>query len=382
MPSKKTFFFIFQAIVIGLAVALFIIIFIQPKTAQQPIEQKQNYSNAPISYADAVSTATPAVVNIYTKKVVVQRLPRLLEDPFIKRFFGDRLSIVPRKRLESSLGSGVIISKHGYILTNHHVISGASEIQVALLDGRIAQASVVGTDPDTDIAVLHINLSDLPSITISRAEQLRVGDVVLAIGNPFGIGQTVTQGIISATGRNRLGISIYENFIQTDAAINPGNSGGALINPYGELIGINTAIFSKSGGSQGIGFAIPMSVANKIMAQIIQYGQALRGWIGVELQTLTPELVSSFNVTSTTGAIVTGVFRNGPAHKAGLLPGDIITHIQGQVVSDPVNAILMITEINPTDELTLQVIRQNQKVELKMTTTVRPRHLNRPKGRE
>ncbi len=374
---KKQIFFIFQAIVIGLAVALFIILFIQPKTTQQSTALKPSYSNAPVSYADAVSIATPTVVNIYTKKVVVQRLPRLLEDPFIKRFFGDRLSIVPRKRLESSLGSGVIISKHGYILTNHHVVAGASEIQVALLDGRIAQASIVGTDPDTDIAVLHIKLDNLPSITISRAEQLRVGDVVLAIGNPFGIGQTVTQGIISATGRNRLGISIYENFIQTDAAINPGNSGGALINPYGELIGINTAIFSESGGSQGIGFAIPMSIANQVMAQIIQYGQALRSWIGVELQTLTPELASSFGLSGAEGVIVTGVFRNGPAHKAGLQPGDIITHIQDQAVTDPVNAILMITEVHPADKLTLQIIRQNQKMELEMTTTVRPKHLNR-----
>ncbi len=372
MPSKKQLFFIFQSIIIGLAVALLIIVFLQQKKAQQSHE----YNSTPASYADAVSIATPAVVNIYTRKVVVQRLPRLFEDPFIQRFFGDRLSIVPRKRLESSLGSGVIISKHGYILTNHHVIAGADEIQVALLDGRIAQAVIVGTDPDTDIAVLHIDLPDLPSIKISLAEQLRVGDVVLAIGNPFGIGQTVTQGIISATGRDRLGISIYENFIQTDAAINPGNSGGALINSHGELIGINTAIFSKSGGSQGIGFAIPMSIANQIMAQIIQYGQALRGWIGVELQTLTPELASSFNAPNITGAIVTGVFRNGPAHKVGLLPGDIITHIQGKPVSDSVNAILMITNINPTDKITLQIIRDGKKIELSTTTTVRPKHLN------
>ena len=380
MSFKKQIFFIFQAIVIGLAVALFIILFIQPKTTQQPqtTALKPSYSDAPVSYADAVSIATPAVVNIYTKKVIVQRLPRLLEDPFIKRFFGDRLSIVPRKRLESSLGSGVIISKHGYILTNHHVIAGASEIQVALLDGRIAQASIVGTDPDTDIAVLHIKLDGLPSITISRTEQLRVGDVVLAIGNPFGIGQTVTQGIISATGRNRLGISIYENFIQTDAAINPGNSGGALINPYGELIGINTAIFSKSGGSQGIGFAIPMSIANKVMAQIIQYGQALRGWIGIELQTLTPDLASSFNAPDTEGVIVTGVFRNGPAHKAGLRPSDIITHIQGQKVNDPVNAILMISEVHPTDKITLQVIRKNQTIKLEMKASMRPKRLRNP----
>ncbi len=377
MPSKKTIFFIFQAIIIGLAVALFIIGFIQYKAAKQSNTLKPNYSKAPVSYADAVSIATPAVVNIYTKKIVVQRLPRLLEDPFIKRFFGDRLSIVPRKRLESSLGSGVIISKHGYILTNHHVIAGASEIQVALLDGRIAQASIVGTDPDTDIAVLHIKLPDLPSITISRAEHLRVGDVVLAIGNPFGIGQTVTQGIISATGRNRLGISIYENFIQTDAAINPGNSGGALINPHGELIGINTAIFSKSGGSQGIGFAIPMSIANKVMAQIIQYGQALRGWIGIELRALTPELASSFNAPNTEGVIVTGIFRNGPAHKAGLRPSDIITHIQGRKVADPVNAILMISEVQPTGKLTLQVIRKNQKIKLEMMASIRPKRLNK-----
>ncbi|NOY62605.1 MAG: trypsin-like serine protease, partial [Gammaproteobacteria bacterium] len=308
-------------------------------------DDQQQGSDAPLSYADAVTKATPAVVNIYTSKVVIQQRSRLFDDPIFQRFFGDRLKSVPRKRLESSLGSGVIISNQGYVLTNNHVIEGADEIQVALNDGRTTQAQVVGTDPETDIAVLFIKLDELPKILISKTETLRVGDVVLAIGNPFGVGQTVTQGIISATGRNQLGISTFENFVQTDAAINPGNSGGALVNAYGELIGINTAIFSRSGGSQGIGFAIPMSIAINTMQQIIEYGHAVRGWLGIEAQTLEPALAESFGLGNIAGVVVAGVLRNGPADQAGLEPGDVITHINKQPVSRAKEAMGLIATI-------------------------------------
>ncbi|MFG1489212.1 trypsin-like peptidase domain-containing protein, partial [Oceanospirillum sp. HFRX-1_2] len=245
--------------------------------------------SGPFSYSDAVKQASPAVVNIYTSKIIEQRAHPLLQDPAFRQFFG--YNGVPRQqRLQSSLGSGVIVSADGYVLTNNHVIAGADEIKVALKDGREAIAQVVGTDPETDLAVLSIPLPDLPVITIAPSDDIEVGDVVLAIGNPFGVGQTVTMGIVSATGRDQLGINTFEDFIQTDAAINPGNSGGALINPRGELLGINTAIFSKSGGSQGIGFAIPSNLSRQIMIDIIREGSVVRGWLGVEVQELTPAL--------------------------------------------------------------------------------------------
>ena len=286
----------------------------------------------PVSYADAVAMAAPAVVNINTAKVVTERTISLFDDPIFRHFFGDQLQIVPRQRLETSLGSGVIVSREGYILTNNHVIDGADEIQISLHDGRSAQARLIGSDPDTDLALLQVALDDLPAITFGHSNPLRVGDVALAIGNPFGVGQTVTMGIISATNRSQLGISNQENFIQTDAAINPGNSGGALINAHGHLIGVNTAIFSKTGASHGIGFAIPVATAQHVMEQLIEHGQVLRGWIGVEMQNLTPELAESFGIATTHGAIVAGIYRNGPAAKAGLTPGDIITHVDGESI--------------------------------------------------
>ena len=236
----------------------------------------------PVSYANAVSRAAPAVANLYTTKMVSKPSHPLFDDPMFRRFFGDNLP--QQKRMESSLGSAVIMSAEGYLLTNNHVTAGADQIIVALRDGRETIAQLVGSDPETDLAVLKIDLKNLPAMTLGRSDGIRTGDVCLAIGNPFGVGQTVTMGIISATGRNQLGLNTYEDFIQTDAAINPGNSGGALVDAAGNLIGINTAIFSKSGGSQGIGFAIPTKLALEVMQSIIEHGQVIRGWLGVEVK--------------------------------------------------------------------------------------------------
>ena len=318
---------------------LFLLMYLRPELfirSGPVVEIQQNSSSQPISgpasYADAVGRAAPAVVNINTAKVVTERRITLFDDPIFRHFFGDQLRMVPRKRLETSLGSGVIVSKEGYILTNNHVIDGADEIQISLHDGRSAQAKLIGSDPDTDLALLQVQLDDLPAITFGHSKPLRVGDVVLAIGNPFGVGQTVTMGIVSATNRSPLGISNQENFIQTDAAINPGNSGGALIDAHGNLIGVNTAIFSKTGASHGIGFAIPVATTQHVMGQLIEHGKVLRGWIGVEMQNLTPELADSFGIATTHGAIVAGIYRNGPAAQAGLTPGDIITHVEDKTI--------------------------------------------------
>ncbi|HAG78860.1 MAG TPA: 2-alkenal reductase, partial [Pseudomonas sp.] len=266
----------------------------------------------PYSYANAVAAAAPAVANLYTTKVIekTEQQP-LSKDPLFQRFFSDNL---PRqRRMESSLGSAVIMSSEGYLLTNNHVTANAEQIVVALKDGRETLARVIGSDPETDLAVLKIDLADLPAITLGHSDRIRVGDVTLAIGNPFGVGQTVTMGIISATGRNQLGLNTYEDFIQTDAAINRGNSGGALVDAGGNLIGINTAIISESGGSQGIGFAIPVKLALEVMNSIIEHGQVIRGWLGVEVQSLTQELAESFGQEGRPGIVVAGVYRDGPA---------------------------------------------------------------------
>ncbi|WP_309544660.1 trypsin-like peptidase domain-containing protein [Alkalilimnicola ehrlichii] len=255
--------------------------------------------------------------------------------------------------METSLGSGVILSENGHILTNNHVIQGAEQIEVMLNDGRTADARLIGADPETDLAVLAIELDNLPSITLGHSDALRVGDVVLAIGNPFGVGQTVTQGIVSATGRSQLGLSTFENFIQTDAAINPGNSGGALINARGELVGINTAIFSRSGGSHGIGFAIPAELAREVLISIIEHGRVIRGWVGIEVQPLTMPLAESFGLDSDAGVIVAGVLRNGPADQAGLRPGDVIHTIDDTPVDNAQSLLRLITARPPGTEITV-----------------------------
>ncbi len=312
----------------------------------------------PVSYADAVKRAAPAVVNVYTTKVVEETHP-LMNDPFFRRFFGNR-SLPKRQRMQSSLGSGVVISSDGYLLTNNHVIANADEIAVALRDGRESFATVVGTDPETDLAVLKVDLVDLPVISLASSEQIQVGDVALAIGNPFGVGQTVTMGIISATGRHQLGLTTFEDFIQTDAAINPGNSGGALVNAYGELIGVNTAIFSKSGGSQGIGFAIPSDLASQIMQEIIRNGSVERGWLGVEVQPLTPALAQSFGLATTRGILITAVNSGGPAHTAGIKPGDVMIQVNDQPVLDARQVMNQITQTKPGATIQVTLIREGQ----------------------
>ena len=327
-------------------------------------------SEGPISYAAAVERAAPAVVNVYTTTIVETRAHPLARDPFFRNFFN--LPSEPRrKRMESSLGSGVIVSGNGYILTNHHVIAGADDIVVELKDGRVAQASVVGTDPDTDIAVLKIELNNLPKLILTTSPG-RVGDLVFAIGNPFGVGQTVTMGILSATGRNQVGVTNYENFIQTDAAINPGNSGGALINVRGELIGINTAIFTRSGGSNGIGFAIPASIATDIMQELIDHGQVIRGWIGVETQPLTEDLARSFGVSKNAGVLISGVYRRGPAANADILPGDILTHMNGQKITDGRAAMNQVADFEPGTEIPVKLLRDGQTIERVILVGQRP----------
>lgn len=336
----------------------------------QQAPQTKALQQGPVSYADAVTTAAPAVVNLYTTKVVNKPSHPLFEDPQFRRFFGDNSP--KQKRMESSLGSGVIMSPEGYILTNNHVTSGADQIVVALKDGRETLARVIGSDPETDLAVLKIDLRNLPAITIGRSDSIRIGDVALAIGNPFGVGQTVTMGIISATGRNQLGLNNYEDFIQTDAAINPGNSGGALVDANGNLTGINTAIFSKSGGSQGIGFAIPVKLAMEVMKSIIEHGQVIRGWLGIEVQPLTQELAESFGLSGRPGIVVAGIFRDGPAQKAGLQLGDVILSIDGEPAGDGRRSMNQVARIKPTDKVAIQVMRNGKELKLTAEIGLRP----------
>lgn len=384
MRINKIIVFIFQFVTIGLAAA-FVILYLYPQF-KTDVEQEKHIievKEAPLadsivpsvtttSYADAVEKAAPAVVNIFTQKLVTERVHPLLDDPLFRHFFGDNLG-TPRQRLESSLGSGVIISPEGYILTNNHVIEAADEIEVALRDGRTASATIVGTDPDTDLAILKIELPELQSITLGHSQQLRVGDVVLAIGNPFGVGQTVTSGIVSATGRNMLGINTFENFIQTDAAINPGNSGGALITAEGNLIGVNTAIFSRSGGSQGIGFAIPIDLARDVMQQILEHGEVVRGWLGVAIQDLTPDLARSFELESLEGVIISNIVQNGPADQAGLQRGDVITHVNAQAVKDVRAALTIISQARPGTTVNVSGIRKGKNFESDVTVMQRPK---------
>ncbi|WP_285417714.1 Do family serine endopeptidase AlgW [Pseudomonas sp. efr-133-TYG-5] len=336
----------------------------------QQAPQTTSVQQGPVSYADAVTIAAPSVVNLYTTKVINKPSHPLFEDPQFRRFFGDNSP--KQKRMESSLGSGVIMSPEGYILTNNHVTSGADQIVVALKDGRETLARVIGSDPETDLAVLKIDLKNLPAITVGRSDNIRIGDVALAIGNPFGVGQTVTMGIISATGRNQLGLNNYEDFIQTDAAINPGNSGGALVDANGNLTGINTAIFSKSGGSQGIGFAIPVKLAMEVMKSIIEHGQVIRGWLGIEVQPLTQELAESFGLSGRPGIVVAGIFRDGPAQKAGLQLGDVILSIDGEPAGDGRRSMNQVARIKPTDKVTIQVMRNGKELKLTAEIGLRP----------
>jgi serine protease DegQ len=322
------------------------------------------------SYRDAAGRAMPAVVNILTSKAPARADNPLLRDPFFKRFFGDRNG--EQAPAESSLGSGVIVSPEGYILTNNHVVEGADEIEVVLADGRRSAANVVGLDPETDLAVIKIKLDKLPVMVLGQVEQARVGDVVLAIGNPFGVGQTVTMGIISALGRNNLHINNFENFIQTDAAINFGNSGGALIDTHGHMIGINSAIYSQSGGSVGIGFAIPVSTAKTVMESIIKTGYVVRGWIGVESQEITPELADSFGLSRRSGAIIAGIVRNGPADRGGMRPGDILLTVAGKPVANTNDMLNLIAQLPPDQKTQMTVLRKGSVMTLAIVVGKRP----------
>ena len=383
MSTPRLLRFLLSYIIVGVVVAAVVVwifpqllgpdrpvVELRPSAAPAPAEAARP-GEGPVSYAAAVDRAAPAVVNIFTSKRVQQRINPLLEDPFFRRFFGEQMP-GSRERVETSLGSGVIVSAQGYVLTNNHVIQGADEIRVALPDGRQTAAQLVGADVETDLAVLRVALDGLPVVAMGASERIRVGDVVLAIGNPFGVGQTVTQGIVSAKERNQLGLSTFENFIQTDAAINPGNSGGALINAYGDLVGINTAIFSRSGGSQGIGFAIPSRLAEGVLSSIIEHGRVIRGWIGVEVQMLTPALAESFGLSSTEGAVIAGVLRQGPAAKAGLAPGDIILRIEDQSIRDAPTFLKLITDRKPGQTLQVAGIRDGTHFTTEVVVTERP----------
>ena len=323
------------------------------------------------SYSDAAKKAMPTVVNIYTsKETKVARHP-FMDDPVFRYFFGEQFDAQTRR--SSSLGSGVIVSDKGYILTNHHVVEAADEIEVALADARRAKARVVGSDPDTDLAVLKLELKNLPSATFAQSEQARVGDIVLAIGNPFGVGQTVTSGIISALGRSHLGINTFENFIQTDAAINPGNSGGALVDVNGNLIGINSAIYTRSGGSQGIGFAIPSSLARQVMEQIIETGTVTRGWVGIGVQDLTAELAETLKLPKVAGALITDVVNASPADRAGIKPGDVLVGVEGKPVVDYSSTLNLISALKPGNTATLKVMREKKEFDVKVGVGTRPK---------
>ncbi|OZI67692.1 S1C family serine protease [Bordetella genomosp. 4] len=326
------------------------------------------------SYSYAVSRATPAVVNVYTSKHVNIPVVPLPEDPILRQLFG-QVPGLSRRQASTSLGSGVIVSSEGYVLTNYHVVEAADAIEVALADGRAGTAKVVGADPDTDLAVLKLadNLRPLPVAVLATDRSLHVGDVVLAIGNPFGVGQTTTQGIVSALGRNGLGINTYENFIQTDAAINPGNSGGALIDTQGNLVGINAAIYSETGGSLGIGFAIPVDTARKIMEEIIKTGAVRRGWLGIEPQDITPDLARAFSLPANTkGVVIAGVIRDGPAGKSGLRVGDIVQTVDDAEVQDTMTLLRLIAALPPGEKATLGVMRGGKLRDMSVTIGTRP----------
>ncbi len=324
------------------------------------------------SYAEAAQRALPAVVHIFTSKDVKSQRHPFADDPLFRHFFGDRLDNRPQQRA-SGLGSGVIVSPEGYVLTNNHVVEAADEIEVALNDGRKLPARIVGRDPESDLAVLQVKAdSKLNAITFGHPEQLHVGDVVLAIGNPFGVGQTVTMGIVSALGRTHLGINTFEDFIQTDAAINPGNSGGALVDAAGNLIGINSAIYSRTGGSLGIGFAIPVSLARNVMEQIIQTGAVTRGWIGVEVQAITPELADSFGLPSSEGTLISGVMRSSPADRSGVRPGDVLLSVDGRKVNDPQAMLEAIAALPPGRQAGFELRRGKEKLDIKVEVGRRP----------
>jgi len=374
----KRFWLLFSQTVTVLLAAYFVVATLKPEwlnrrsafatSAVSLVEAPASHAagEAPGSLSLAAKKASPAVVSINTSKAA-EKNPRA-NDPWFKFFFGDR-----GNEPQVGLGSGVIVSPDGYILTNNHVVEGADEIEVILNDSRRTQAKVIGTDPDTDLAILKIGLDKLPVIVLGNSDTLQVGDQVLAIGNPFGVGQTVTGGIVSALGRNQLGINTFENFIQTDAAINPGNSGGALVDTRGNLLGINTAIYSRSGGSMGIGFAIPVATAKLVLESIVRDGQVTRGWIGVEPNDLSPELAETFGVKAAQGVIITGVLQNGPAAQAGIKPGDVIVSVAGRPVANVAELLSCVAALKPGTPARFGLLRRDAKAELDVTPGLRPK---------
>jgi serine protease DegQ len=379
-PMRKLWLVFAQTATICLA-ALFVVSTLRPDilagnsrgavvTVKEPQTDAHGRVN-PASFSEAARKAMPAVVNIYTSQEVKRQRHPFMDDPLFRYFFGEQPEAGPQRR--EGLGSGVIVSEQGYVLTNHHVVDAVDQIEIALADSRKVPARVVGTDPETDLAVLKIELQKLPAITFAKAEQVRVGDFVLAIGNPFGIGQTVTLGIVSGLGRSHLGITTFENFIQTDAAINPGNSGGALVDASGNLVGINTAIYSQNGGSMGIGYAIPVSTARQVMEQIIQKGSVTRGWIGVGVQDVTREIAASFKLPATGGVLITQVERGGPADKAGVKLGDVLLAVNGRPVADATAMLNSISALQPGEDAKLKVSRNQAENELTVTVGRRPK---------
>lgn len=386
---RRTWLLFSQAVTVAVAV-LFVIATLKPDWLQRRtdavlpgplaiVEAPATPSATAVgSYSTAAKRASPSVVSITASKASA-RYPRSGDPWFQYFFFGDKQS---RSEAQVGLGSGVIVSPDGFLLTNNHVIEGASDIDVQLPDGRSASATVIGTDPDSDLAVLKITLDRLPVMTFAKADGLQVGDVVLAIGNPFGVGQTVTSGIVSALGRDQLGINTFENFIQTDAAINPGNSGGALVDASGNLLGINTAIYSRSGGNMGIGFAIPANTARLVMEGLINDGQVTRGWIGVEPRDLTAEIAETLNLPVKQGVLITGVLQSGPAGAGGMLPGDVVVKVGDSRVVNTTQLLNAVASLRPHSVATIEIQRAERSLTLKVTVAQRPKsQAAAPQGR-
>ncbi|MCP4765029.1 MAG: PDZ domain-containing protein [Gammaproteobacteria bacterium] len=382
MKLIKAIGFLFQFGLIGLALAVIYLVTVSDRDRAEilaflspSVERHQPFSSdgsGVFSYADAVASSAPSVVTIYTSKTVTEKPHPLLDDPVFSEFFGDQLQRRQRSHSETNLGSGVIVGSEGYILTNQHVIDGADEILISLADGRGSQALLIGEDRDTDIAILQVPITGLTGIRVADMPTIRVGDVVLAIGNPLNVGQTVTMGIVSATGRNRIGLNTFENFIQTDAAINPGNSGGALINARGELIGINTAIFSQRVGAQGIGFAIPISLALDIMQQIIEFGEVTRGWLGVEGTEINARAALATGDPGIKGALIVGVYIDSPADMAEVRAGDIVVAVNGEAVSGIRDLLDKITRHSPGEWIQVTIYRGPDEMTLDMKVSQRP----------
>lgn len=374
---KKLWLTFSQALAVLLAL-YFITEVLRPEWVPDPLQKPVHQTAQPegvAGYRHAVDTAMPAVVNIFTSKRAME-IPThpFFEDPEIRKFFGDELEDqLEQQEQVASSGSGVIVSSDGLIITNQHVVESADEIEVGLNDGRTTKAELVGTDPETDLAVLRVKLDKLPSLKFAAEDNLKVGDVVLAMGNPFGVGQTVTMGIVSALGRNQVGINTFENFIQTDAAINPGNSGGALVDTAGNLLGINTAIYSRSGGSLGIGFAIPANTVQGVLNQIVRTGTVTRGYIGVEQQNITEELATAFDLPQKEGVIIAGIVKDGPADKAGLKVGDILLELDNKKIRNTTQMLNQIAAYEPGEKKSMELLREGKTESITIEIGVRPK---------